>query len=485
MRHRSLRLFASCAAAVALAGCMVGPNYKRPTMTMAPAFKEQGWMAAQPADLAPRGDWWTVFDDPTLNGLEARVAISNQNVAAAEAAYRQAEALVAEQRAALFPTLNLNGGATRSGSGAGGGSVVTSGGGGAFVTGGGRTSTNYRMTASASWAPDLWGRIRRGIEGARANAQASDADLAGARLSAQASLATDYFDLRETDAEIALLTQTVADYQRNLKIAQNRYNAGIAPHSDVLQGESQLASAQGDLTDLASRRAAFEHAIAVLTGETPETFSLAADPNWSAGIPQVPPGVPSTLLQRRPDIAAAERHAAAASAQIGVETAAYFPDLTLTGSYGFSSSEIGRLFSASNNLWSYGAAVAQTLFNGGLTTARVHAARAAYEQSVAEYRQTVLAGLQDVEDQLAATRVLADEYGFRKTAADSAQRATTMVLNQYREGQVDYTEVVVSQVQSLNAQRTLVQAAVARQTAAVSLIQAIGGGWSTQTMAQK
>jgi NodT family efflux transporter outer membrane factor (OMF) lipoprotein len=457
---------------------MVGPDYKRPTLPVAPAFKEQGWTAAEPADLSPRGDWWTIFNDPTLAALEARVAISNQNVAAAEAAYRQAEALVSEQRAGLFPTVTLNGGATRSGSGGGGaatvvGGEVVSGGGG-----GGRATTTYRMSASASWAPDVWGRIRRGVEGAQANAQASEADLAAARLSAQATLATDYFDLRETDAEIALLAQTVADYQRNLQIAQNRYDAGIAPHSDVLQGQSQLATTQGDLADLQSRRAAFEHAIAVLTGQTPESFSLPADPSWSAAIPAVPAGVPSTLLQRRPDIAAAERRAAAANAQIGVETAAYFPDLTLTGSYGFAGSELGRLFSASTSVWSIGLTAAETLFNGGLTQARVRGARAGYDQAVAQYRQTVLAGLQEVEDQLAATRVLAEEYGFRDTAARDAALATTMVRNQYREGQVDYTAVVVAQVQALNAQRTLAQAAAARRTAAVSLIQAIGGGWT-------
>jgi NodT family efflux transporter outer membrane factor (OMF) lipoprotein len=478
MRHRLPRLFSACAAAAALAGCMVGPNYSRPSLPMAPAFKEQGWTAAQPADLTPRGDWWTVFSDPTLSALEARVNISNQDVAAAEAAYRQAEALVAEQRAAFFPTLNLNSSATRSGSGGGGtatvvGGEVVSGGGG-----GGRASTTYRMSASASWAPDVWGRIRRGIEGARANAQASDADLAAARLSAQAALATDYFDLRQTDADIALLTETVAGYQKSLQIAQNRYTAGIAPHSDALQAQSQLATTQANLADLQRTRAAFEHAIAVLTGQTPETFNLPAEPSWSAAIPQVPAGVPSTLLQRRPDIAAAERRAAAASAQIGVETAAYFPDLTLTGSYGYAGGELGRLFTVSNSVWSIGFSAAETLFNGGLTRARVRGARAAYDQAVAQYRQTVLAGLQEVEDQLAATRVLAEEHALRASAARDADLAAAMVLNQYKAGQVDYTSVVTAQVNALNARQSLVQAAAARQTAAVALIQAIGGGWA-------
>ena len=361
---------------------------------------------------------------------------------------------------------------------AGGTTVVNPDGSTTTTGGGGRTVTTYRASIGASWEPDIWGRIRRGIEGARGQAQASQADLAAATLSAQGSLAADYFGLRGADAQIALLTQAVAGYQKSLQIAQNRFNAGIAPHSDVLQAQSQLASTQADLADLTRTRAAFEHAIAVLAGQTPESFAIAADPTWQATIPQVPAGVPSTLLQRRPDVAAAERRAAAASAQIGVQTAAYFPDLTLTGSYGFAATELGKLFSASNSVWSFGASAAETLFNGGLTRARVAAARAAYDEAVAQYRQTSLAALQDVEDQLAASRVLAEEHALRLTAADAADRAAVMVLNQYREGQVDYTSVVTAQVQALNARRTLVQSATTRESTAVALIQAIGGGWA-------
>jgi len=482
MRNRLIRTLVSTACAAALASCMVGPNYRNPGLGQPTpaAFKEQGWTPASPADLSPRGDWWSVFNDPTLSALEARVKVSNQNVAAAEAAYRQAEALVREQRAALFPTVDLNGSATRSGTGKGSsGTVVTGAGGATVVTGGGgRTTNNYRVSIGASWEPDVWGRIRRGIEGARGNAEASQADLAAAELSEQGALAVDYFDLRSADQQIALLAQTVAGYQKSLQIAQNRYNAGIAPHSDVLQAQSQLATTQADLADLTRTRAAFEHAIAVLSGQTPESFALAADPNWQATIPQVPAGVPSTLLQRRPDVAAAERRAASASAQIGVETAAYYPSLTLTGSYGFAATELGKLFSASNSVWSLGVSAAETLFNGGLTRARVRAARASYDEAVARYRQAVLAALQDVEDQLAATRVLAEEYALRQTAAADADLAATMVLNQYREGQVAYTNVVTAQAQALNARRTLVQAAATRETTAVALIQAIGGGWT-------
>jgi len=480
MRNRLLQILISSAAAAALAGCMVGPNYHRPSLPLTPAFKEQGWQPAQPADLTPRGDWWTLFNDPALTAIESRVVISNQNVAAAEAAYRQAEALVREQRAALFPTVDLTASGTRSGTGKGSsGTVVTGADGSTVVTGGGgRTANSYRASIGASWEPDVWGRIRRGIEGARGAAQASQADLAAATLSAQGSLAVDYFDLRSTDQEITLLTSAVAGYQKSLQIAQNRFNAGIAPHSDVLQAQSQLSTTQGDLTDLTRTRATFEHAIAVLAGQTPESFAIPADPNWVAAIPQVPPGVPSTLLQRRPDIAGAERRAASASAQIGVETAAYYPDLTLTGSYGFAANELGKLFSASNSVWSIGASAAETLFNGGLTRARVGAARAAYDEAVARYRQAVLAALQDVEDQLAATRVLAEEYTYREAAARDADLAATMVLNQYREGQVAYTNVVTAQVSALNARRTLVQAAATRESTAVALIQSLGGGWT-------
>ena len=487
MLNRLVRSLISSAAAAALCGCAVGPNYVRPTTPVAPAYKEQlgkeqqskeGWNPVQPADLAPRGDWWSLFNDPVLASLEARVAISNQNVAAAEAAYRQAEALVREQRAALLPTVDLGGGGTRSGGGRGSSGTVISSGAGSVVTGGSGSSNTYRVNANASWEPDIWGRIRRTIEGARGAAQASEADLAGATLSAQATLASDYFDLRQTDAQIYLLTEVVDGYKRSLQITQNRFNAGIAPHSDVLQAQTQLASAQGDLADLGNSRAAFEHAIAVLVGETPSTFSLPADPKWKGVAPEIPAGVPSTLLQRRPDIAGAERRAASASAQIGVQEAAWFPNLTLSASYGFSAASLGKLLNVSSSVWSYGASVTQTLFDAGATNARVSEARAAYDQSVAEYRQTVLAAFQDVEDQLAAQRILATEEGFRRQSADAGQLAATMVLNQYKSGQVAYTDVVTAQATALTARRAVVQATAVRQTTAVALVQALGGGWT-------
>jgi NodT family efflux transporter outer membrane factor (OMF) lipoprotein len=464
--------------AAALAGCAVGPNYVRPSAPISPTFKEAaGWSPAAPADTLDRGDWWTLFGDPDLSSLEARVQVSNQNIIAAEAAYREARALVSEQRAALFPTIGLTGSGARSGSGGSSGPVIvnpdgsTSGGGG-----GAKASSTYRASIGASWEPDIWGGIRRTIEGAKSLAQASDADLAAARLSAQGELAIDYFGLRSTDAEIAIDQATVAAYQRSLQIAQNRYNASVAPKSDVLQAQTQLLNAQADLTGLAQQRANYEHAIAVLVGEAPGNFSLAPAP-WTETVPDVPPGVPSTLLQRRPDIAAAERRVHNANAQIGVQTAAYFPNLTLNGSYGFAASNLSTLFSSTNSLWSYGASVAETIFDAGARRARVNQAKAAHDQTVAQYREVVLQALQNVEDELAATQVLARQSELRRQAAASADQAELILENQYKAGTVAYTNVVIAQTAAFQARLAVVQAAAQRQTTAVALIQSLGGGW--------
>ena len=480
MTHTPLRSAALALAATALAGCAVGPSYVRPSAPLSPTFKEAaGWSPAAPADALDRGDWWSLFGDPVLDGLEARVKVSNQNIAAAEAAYRQARALVSEQRAALFPTVNLNAGATRSGNGGGGGTVVVNPDGTTTTSGGsGGSRSNYRVTLGASWEPDVWGRIRRTIEGARADAQASEADLASATLSAQGELAANYFSLREADAEIAIDQATVDGYRRTTQITQNRFNAGTVPHSDLLQAQTQLNNAQANLAGAQQQRAVFEHAIAVLVGEAPGNFSLPPAA-WTQSAPAIPPGVPSTLLQRRPDIAAAERRMAAANAQIGVQRAAYFPDLTLSGSYGFAASALSGLFSASNSLWSYGLAAAETVFDGGARKARVKGAKAGYDQAVAQYRQTVLTALQDVEDQLAATRALEAQYILRRQAATAADAAAVMVENQYQAGLVSYVEVFTAQTSAYAARTALVQAQAQQQTTAVALIQALGGGWRT------
>ena len=485
MTNSQFRLTTALLAFAALAGCAVGPNYVRPSAPLSPTFKEAaGWSPAAPADTLDRGDWWSLFGDPVLSGLETKVEVSNQNIIAAEAAYRNARALVSEQRAALFPTVNLTGSATRSGSGGGGGGqVITGAGGGAIITGGSggsRSSTQYRASIGGTWEPDVWGRIRRTIEAAKSNAQASAADLAAARLSAQGELATDYFGLREADVEMALDRATVAAYQRSLTIAQNRYNAGVTVKSDVYQAQTQLANAQADLAGLDQQRANFEHAIAVLTGEAPGNFSLPAAA-WNGTVPAIPPTVPSTLLQRRPDIAGAERRVQAANAQIGVQTAAYFPTISLSGSYGFAANELGSLFKSSNALWSYGASVAETLFDAGARRARVNEARASHDQAVARYRETVLEALQDVEDQLAATRVLARQADLRRQASVAADAAETIVSNQYRSGQVSYADVVTAQTAAYSARRALAQSAAQRQTTAVALIQSLGGGWKATT----
>ena len=445
---------------------------------MSPAFKEaDGWAPAAPADVLDRGPWWMLFGDPVLNDLEAKVQVSNQNLIAAEAAYRQARAVVREDQASLFPTVSLTGSGTRSGGGAGSSGSVISGGGGTVVSGGGgQTGRQYRASIGGTWEPDIWGGIRRTIEASKATAQVSEATLAAAQLSAQGELATDYFGLRQVDAAIEIEHATIADYQRALTITNNRFKAGIAPHSDALQAQTVLAGAQADLAGLAQQRANFEHAIAVLTGQAPGSFTLAAAA-WKPVIPEVPPGVPSALLQRRPDIAAAERRVAAANAQIGVQVSAYFPSLTLTGSYGFASRELGGLVASSNALWSYGASIAETLIDFGARRERVNEAKAAHDQTVAQYRETVLEALQDVEDQLVASRVLADETTLRQQAFDNADAVQQMLNNRYQAGQVSYTDVVTAQITAYSAQRTLLQTAAQRQSTAVALIQSLGGGW--------
>lgn len=466
MRSTTFRpLISALLAAAVLSGCALAPTYERPATPQPAAFKElQGWAPAAPADTLDRGPWWTLFNDPVLDGLARQVEVSNQNVAAAVAAYSQARALVAQQRAALFPTVTLTGGANRNGNGGGN------------DNNNGRTSNSFRLNIGSSWEPDVWGRLRAGISAAQANAQASAADLASARLSAQGELAADYFSLRSVDAQRALLATTIEGYQRVLKITQNRFDVGIVPHSDVYQAQTQLASAQSDDLTLARQRAQLEHAIAVLVGKAPADFALAPAP-WTVTVPDVPVGVPSTLLERRPDIAASERAVAAANAQIGLVRAAYFPQIGLTASYGPSASAIGDLFKASSMAWALGLSATETIFNGGANRAAVQGADAAREQAVARYRQTVLDAFADVEDQLNATRVLAQQQELQRQASAAADKVEEQVLNRYKAGQVSYSEVVQAQVTALNARRALVQTQGNRQTTAVALIQSLGGGW--------
>jgi NodT family efflux transporter outer membrane factor (OMF) lipoprotein len=468
---------------VALAACAVGPKYEAaPAVETPVAFKQgQGeWVRATPADALERGPWWELFNDPALDALVARVDVSNQNVAAAVAQYAQARALVAQQRASLFPTVSLDGGGSRSGSNGGGTATsIGTGTGGTTTTvrsGGARTS--YQFDIGASWEPDVWGRLSRGVAGARAGEQASFADLAAARLSAQGELAVNYFNLRGIDAQRALQAQTLAGLERTLQITTNRYNAGIVARTDVLQAQTQLANGRAELLGLDRQRAQLEHAIAVLVGQAPANFSIAPQPQWRLAVPDIPLAVPSTLLQRRPDIAGAERRVAQANEQIGIAQAAYYPSLRLTGSTGASAATIGDLFSGSALVWALGLSLAQTVFNAGLTGAQVEGARAGFEAAAARYRQTVLDAFRDVEDQLAGVRILGQQAALREEATRAADLVEQQVLNRYQAGQVGFTEVITAQATAQNARRALVQLQADRQVAAVALVQALGGGWA-------
>jgi NodT family efflux transporter outer membrane factor (OMF) lipoprotein len=474
------QMSATAALGACLVACAVGPNYERPTAPAPPRYaEEQLWKTAAPADTLARGPWWELFHDPVLDDLERRVEVSNQNIAAAEAAYRGSLALVREARAAYLPAVTLDAGANRSGSGSRGLSVGTSVGGTTTTAAAGASSTStlYQVTLGATWEPDVWGRIRRTVENARENAQASAADLASARLSAQALLATDYFQLRETDAEFTLVLKTVEAYQRTLQITQNQYNAKIVAKIDVLQAQAQLQTTQSQLAGLEQQRATLEHAISMLIGTAAGSFGLP-EQDWTPTVPDVPLDVPSSLLQRRPDIAAAERRVAAANAQIGVQEAAYFPNFSLSASGGSAAAMLSKLFSTPARIWSLGLTASQLVFDAGLTSARTAAARAAYDQAVATYRQTVLSAFQGVEDQLAASLVMARQYAFLKEASAAADAAEIITLNEYKAGKIIYTSVIVAQAAALSARRSLVQSAVARQATAIALIQALGGGWS-------
>ena len=460
-------------AAVLLAGCALGPDYVRPDAAAPAAYKEaprEGgatWLPAAPADTLDRGDWWRLFDDAELNRLAADVDGANQTIAGALASYRQAQALVREARASYFPAVSLTGGVHRSGGGSSRSGIGTASGG---------SGTSYDVSLNGDWAPDFWGRVGRAVEGARASEQASAADLASARLSAQGALASDYFSLREADFEADLLARTIEGYERAVQITQNRYAAGVVAKTDVLQAETQLATTRASLTTVRANRARFEHAIAVLTGKAPGDVTITPQA-WNAVVPALPLGVPSALLERRPDIASAERQVAAANAQIGVQRAAYFPSLTLGTSLGNTGSSLGDLFKVSNALWSIGVSAAQTVFDAGATAARVSAAEAARDVAAARYRQTVLAAFQGVEDQLANARAQAEQAAFLKEASDAADLTEQQILNRYRAGQVSYTDVVTAQASALSARRALVQVAVNRQLSAIALIQALGGGW--------
>jgi NodT family efflux transporter outer membrane factor (OMF) lipoprotein len=460
------------------AGCMVGPDYQAPDAPPSAAFKElAGWQIGRPADATDRGAWWSVYNDPVLDGLERQIDVSNQNLKQAEAQYRNAKALVDEARANLFPTLGLNASDTRASSGSSGSSTSSS-----FSSGSGsRTRTTYTLEGSASWDLDVWGRIRRQVESNVAEAQASAADIASARLSAQGSLASFYFQLRGEDSLQILLDRTVKEYERSLQITRNQYGAGTAAKSDVVAALAQLEQTRSQAVAVALLRGQYEHAIAVLTGHAPSELTIPPT-TLANDVPVMPPGVPSTLLQRRPDIAAAERAMQQQNALIGVAVAAYYPDISLSALYGYSGSPIGSLISAANRVWSLGAAASETLFDGGARSATVRAARATYDQSVATYRQAVLTAFQQVEDELVALRTLEQQAIVQDRAVAAIRQAVQIALNQYRAGTVAYTTVITEQEQELTDEQTALSIRQSRLVASVALIQALGGGWDASAL---
>jgi NodT family efflux transporter outer membrane factor (OMF) lipoprotein len=455
-------------AILVLCGCAVGPDYQRPSVEAPSAYKESGdWKPAQPRDDASRGEWWEIFEDPYLNSLVAQVQVSNQNVLAAEAQFRRAQAIVSASRAAYFPTVTANASITRSRSPVGviGGTTA------------GRTLTNRAASLDAAWELDLWGRLRRTAESSEAGAQASAADLAAARLSSQAALASNYFLLRTVDAQKRILDDTVAAFQKSMDLTRNRYEAGVAAKTDVVQAETQLKSTMADAIDLGVQRAQLEHAIAVLMGKAPSALTIAPAP-LAFKMPPTPVEVPSELLQRRPDIASAERQVAAANAQIGVAKAAYFPSLTLSGSYGSRAADASQWFTAPSTFWAYGPALAQSVFDAGLRRAQTDQAIAAYDATVAQYRQTVLSGFQEVEDNLAALRILEEEAKVQEEAVRAARESVTLTTNQYKAGIVSYINVVAVQTAWLNNERAAMVVLGRRLVAAVTLLKALGGSWS-------
>jgi NodT family efflux transporter outer membrane factor (OMF) lipoprotein len=450
-----------------LAGCAVGPDYVLPKMDVPVAYKEQGpWKQAEPSQIDNNQRWWEAYKDPILNDLVAQAGAANQNIRFAEAQYRQAQAAARAARAAFWPTVGASAGVERAQTNSN--------------SSGPKLENNYSVGLDASWEADIWGGIRRSVEAGDAGTQASAASLAAAQLSIQATLAQDYLQLRITDQLKDLFVRTVAGYTRSLKLSTDQYNAGIAQRSDVAQAQTQLLSAQAQLIDLDATRNQLEHAIAILIGKAPAAFSLPAAPAdtaMQAQLPQIPTGLPSDLLERRPDIANAERLAAAANANIGVEKAAYFPALTLSSTGGYSSVAFAQMFDVPSRVWSLGAALAGTLFDGGLRSARTAQATAAFDASVAQYKQTVLGGFQEVEDNLSTLRVLDQESAVQAQAVEAAQLAERLSLSQYRAGTASYLSVVTTQAASLEAQRTAVQLTGRQLVASVGLIKAVGGGW--------
>lgn len=460
---------------VALSGCMVGPDYHRPDVSTPTQFKElPGWTAAMPADDIAKGDWWKAFNDPLLNELEPQVSVSNQTVAKSYADYQAAMADVQVARSALFPTIGISGSGSKQRTAAGNA--------GSGVEHLRPVSTSGSLEGNVSWAPDLWGKVRRTVEENKATAQASQATLANATLSEQTALATAVVDLRVTDANIDLLQKTVDAYKEYLRVVDNQGKAGTIAPSDVITARTQLENAQSKLIALGVSREQYVHAIAVLVGKNPEELDIPHNATLPT-LPQVPTGVPSTLLQRRPDIAVAERQMASANAAIGVAIAAYYPSISLSGADGFSQSPLAGLLHVANHVWSLGADVSETIFDAGARHGQVAAARATYESTVANYRGTVLAAFQNVEDDLSGVRILAQQAQVLDAAVKDATRGSEIAFNEYQAGTVDYTTAATAQATQLSTEQDALSVQQQRLLDAVSLIGDLGGGWSADELA--
>lgn len=454
--------FSGVALCLLLSACTsMAPPEQVPELAQAGAWKSaapEGWVDTASRQVWQSGRWWELFGDTTLDALMQRVDVGNQGLALAAANVAQAEALLQQAQAQLAPTLGVQVGTQRGGRPAGG---------------------SASLGLSASWAPDLWGRLGDAARAQQAAVQASHADLAGARLSAQGNLAQAYFALREADAELLLMDEIIGGYERAATITGNRYAAGIAAHTDLLQAQSTLASARSTRASLLRSRASYEHAIALLVGEPPANFTLAPAP-WLAQVPVVPPVLPSELLLRRPDVASAERAVAAANARIGVARAAWFPSLNLSAGLGAAGSSLANLVSAPTLTWSLGVALAQAIFDAGARDASIAQAVAAHQGATASYRQSALGAMGEVEDLLTALDVLAAQIEHQRVAADAALGAEQRIMNSYQAGLSAYTNVVTAQASTLSARRALMQLQLQRQQAAVGLIQALGGGWQVE-----
>ena len=459
-----------------LSGCAVGPRYAKPATPTAPEYKEvpPTWKTAQPNDQIARGKWWDIFQDPQLNALEEQINVSNQNLKAAQAQYEQARALVRFNRAAYYPTVTAGASALRE-------HVSQNR---PLIRSTAQISTNasdFQIPVDASYEPDVFGRVRRTVEAARSNAQASAADLESVNLSLHADLAIDYFQLRTLDAEAQVLNSTVTAFEKALDLTRNRYQGGVASAVDVAQAETQLETTRAQAIDVQVQRSQNEHAIAVLSGQPPSTFSIPASP-WTTAPPVIPPGLPSDLLERRPDIAGAERRVASANAQIGVARAAYFPAITLTGSGGFESTAITTLIQGPSGFLTSGASAVVTAFDVGRRRAISEQARAAYNQATANYRQSVLTAFQEVEDNLAALRILEQESKTQNAAVAASEHSLELSTNRYKGGVVSYLEVITAQSIALSDERAAVGILRRRMTASVSLIKALGGGWNVTSL---